>query len=378
MNLETTNKITLVLLTSVRESIATSVKSFFDMLFRVFSPSLGESTKWFALNDRLCGKEPRKFRENGVFSLFADEIRRLKIDDLHDGNGGHVWPEWFGKGSWRGSEYVYVGTSFAVLAGSLARRNPSEVEYFRSEEFLSLKCAINIHDLQVNKVGHGGSSTKDRAFDAKGVYSSNLRPSIDEEETSTQAKNLDGSTSCCPPSTESPPRTQSAPKCSTPTTGSPPQFTVPGDSPPSSLNDTSKSGSSISEIANTNYAPNTKKRKIRHKVETVMNDVKTLCEGHGESLGDLIAQSCLFQRIKKFDGKKIISHVFSEVANELGVREAFDKLVPKKLWEKRVEMMSVPDWILLLCKLESKISDDGWQMLLNRTNLGKSGVSCKG
>lgn len=56
----------------------------------------------------------------------------------------------------------------------------------------------------------------------------------------------------------------------------------------------------------------------------------------------------------------------------------FDKLVPDGLWDKRVEMMSVPDWMFLLCKLESKISDDGWQMLLNRSTLGKSGVSCRG
>ena len=37
--------------------------------------------------------------------------------------------------------------------------------------------------------------------------------------------------------------------------------------------------------------------------------------------------------------------------------------------------MAVPDWQLLLSKLEARISDDGWQMLLNRTQLGKSGVS---
>ena len=346
------------------------------MLFRIFSSLLTENTKWYALNDRLCGKEPRKFRENGVFSLFTDEIRRLKFEDLRDENGGHVLPEWFGRGSWRGSENVYVGTSFAVLAGNLARRNPPEVEYFRSKEFLSLKCAINTVEFRVDVLDHKTSS-EDQAVDAKDQDSSKSCPSIDEEErSSVQTKDLDGS--CCPPSTRSPPRTNSAPKCSTPTTGSPPQFIVPGDSPTSSLDDTSKSGSSISDIANASYAPATKKRKIREKVETVMSDVENLCKGRGESLGDLITQSCLFQRIKKFDGKKIVSQVFSEVAKELGVREAFDKLVPDELWDKRVEMMSVPDWMLLLSKLESKISDDGWQMLLNRSTLGKSGVSCRG
>ena len=43
----------------------------------------------------------------------------------------------------------------------------------------------------------------------------------------------------------------------------------------------------------------------------------------------------------------------------------------RKLWLS----IAVPDWQLLVCKLEARISDDGWQMLLNRTQLGKSGVS---
>ena len=40
-------------------------------------------------------------------------------------------------------------------------------------------------------------------------------------------------------------------------------------------------------------------------------------------------------------------------------------------------MMSVPDIgsMLLLCKLESIISDDSWQMILNGTRLGKIGLS---
>ncbi|CAH3199391.1 unnamed protein product, partial [Porites evermanni] len=38
-------------------------------------------------------------------------------------------------------------------------------------------------------------------------------------------------------------------------------------------------------------------------------------------------------------------------------------------------MISVPDWMLLVCKLESTISDDSWQMILNQTRLGKSGNS---
>ena len=94
---------------------------------------------------------------------------------------------------------------------------------------------------------------------------------------------------------------------------------------------------------------------------------------------DVVAQSCLFQRKKTFNAinvQELIWHVFREVANDgAGVRKAFCELVPEELWNQRVQMMSVPDCMLLLCKLESTISDDSWQMILNRTRLGKSGVS---
>ena len=106
-----------------------------------------------------------------------------------------------------------------------------------------------------------------------------------------------------------------------------------------------------------------------------MGSIETVCLEQGETLGDVIAQSCLFQRKKTFNGSELICQVFSEVARELGVQKAFNELIPEELWSQRVQMMSVPDWMLLLCKLESTISDDAWRMMLNQTQLGKSGVS---
>ena len=54
-------------------------------------------------------------------------------------------------------------------------------------------------------------------------------------------------------------------------------------------------------------------------------------------MGDVVAQSCLFQRKKTFNGQELIWHVFSEVANELGVRKAFCELIPEELWNQRVQ-----------------------------------------
>ncbi|CAH3194341.1 unnamed protein product [Porites evermanni] len=110
-----------------------------------------------------------------------------------------------------------------------------------------------------------------------------------------------------------------------------------------------------------------------------MRSVESVCLQRGETLGDVVAQSCLFQRKKTFNGinvQELIWHVFIKVANELGVRKAFCELVCEELWNQRVQMLSVPDWMLLLCKLESTISDDSWQMILNRTRVGKSGGYC--
>ena len=55
-----------------------------------------------------------------------------------------------------------------------------------------------------------------------------------------------------------------------------------------------------------------------------MRSGESVCLEQGETLGDVyvVAQSCLFQHKKTFNGingQELIWHVFSEVANELGV-----------------------------------------------------------
>ena len=47
------------------------------------------------------------------------------------------------------------------------------------------------------------------------------------------------------------------------------------------------------------------------------------------------------------------------VENDHGVRKTFEELVPNELCRKRVDEMCPPDWILLLSKLESRITDEG-------------------
>ena len=100
------------------------------MLFRVFSRSLDREKTWYTLNDRLCGKQPRKFSEDSFFQLFPDEFLRVNFADLHNENGCLVSSQWFNKlNGEKSSDQVYVGSKFAVFACNLVLRNPSESEF---------------------------------------------------------------------------------------------------------------------------------------------------------------------------------------------------------------------------------------------------------
>ena len=86
----------------------------------------------------------------------------------------------------------------------------------------------------------------------------------------------------------------------------------------SSCDDSSQSVgsvSSVSSLLNGKFGSTYKKRKIRQKVEAVMGSVESVCLEQGETLGDFVAQGCLFQRKKTFNGinvKELIWHMYSK------------------------------------------------------------------
>ena len=74
------------------------------------------------------------------------------------------------------------------------------------------------------------------------------------------------------------------------------------------------------------------------------------------------------------DARELFSSVMETVVKEKGVKVAFSKLIPEDVWEEKLKSMRVPDWIYLLFKLKSRISDRSWQDLINLTRLGRTGV----
>ena len=297
MNLETFSQVSSLLLGSVRYALLLSS----IMIFRVFSRLLDPDKTWYSLNDRLCSKSPRKFGENNLFGIFPDEVRRVNIADLQDGNDGPVPKQWFNKLDGRnGSEHVYVGSACAVLAGNIGLKNPSEAEFLRSDAFVSLKSAINHLGLLVTDP----QVATNQLLDTK-IQTIDEKPDCSSQESGEEMKDA-----------------KSPPKCSTPRRESPPKiFESPCSDASLPFDRSTSSESSITQISlNTSYAPAYKKRKLRQKVETVMRSVEASCSEQGEQLGDVIARSCLFKRKINIDGKEIISHAFSEVSEELGVK----------------------------------------------------------
>lgn len=71
------------------------------------------------------------------------------------------------------------------------------------------------------------------------------------------------------------------------------------------------------------------------------------------------------------------SEVSQSMVVEKGAQKAFEKLVSEDSWNERVKCMRVPDWMYLLFKLKSRISDSGWQDLTNLTKLARTGVRYK-
>ena len=118
--------------------------------------------------------------------------------------------------------------------------------------------------------------------------------------------------------------------------------------------------------------PASKKQKICETAVNLMEQMKTLCEAK-ESIGSALGECCLLTK-KVSDARELFSSVMETVVKEKGVKVAFSKLIPEDVWEEKLKSMRVPDWIYLLFKLKSSISDHSWQDLIKLRRLGRTGV----
>ena len=109
------------------------------------------------------------------------------------------------------------------------------------------------------------------------------------------------------------------------------------------------------------------------KEEVHMDDVwkslRDVCDRYQVHLASVIADLAL---------KPEVAKTLSDIADKL-----MEKKEPKEVLEtmlgggagKFFQSLQVPDWTLLYFKLQSRIPDQGWQMLLSISKLGRTGVS---
>ena len=108
---------------------------------------------------------------------------------------------------------------------------------------------------------------------------------------------------------------------------------------------------------------------VKEEVNDVWTSVIDVCDRYQVHLAFVIADRVL---------KPEVAKTLSDIADQL-----MEKKEPKEVSEimlrgnagKFFQSLHVPDWTLLYFKLQSRIPDQGWQMLLSISKLGQTGVS---
>lgn len=129
----------------------------------------------------------------------------------------------------------------------------------------------------------------------------------------------------------------------------------------------------ISELkADEGLSPKTKRRQIRERTRAVVKKVNRVCRVNGESLGLVLGECCVNGHKDSIKAQEAVHSTFDVVVKEKGVCMAFSKLLLEETLTARTQSMRVPDWVLVLFKLKSRISDKGWQDFTNLTKLGRT------
>ena len=241
------------------------------MFHRIFSPFLDKQKTWFALIDELCVIPPRKFCGNGIFELFPEEVCRVNIGDLEDKNGGLVPLSWFNKGA-KAADTLYAGTTFALLAGNLRRKNPGEGEFFKSEIFRHLRRALN-SDLWLSQ--SDDRECQSSLLEATLGSSDRCNYARDDLAPADSGPIKPSSADLSNRAPKSPPKDdESPPKCSTPTSTS---NSSTLSSPLSSSS--SPDGSFVISVRYRRFllCPSNQEKEDQKKVETVMESITTVC-----------------------------------------------------------------------------------------------------
>lgn len=323
-------------------------------LHKVFASCLSPKNTWYALNSTLCCTKPCTFCSSATAKLFPAHYQHVNFDDLYGENGSPASFKWFC--SHRRSEKVYVATPFGLLLGILRLKNFEECPFIQTEAF---KTAVEEFSFNSSH-----STTKNLMEEHWKSHSKTMETALSSaaKEIVALRAQLQVQLPNTPPSTPSPPKLPRQ---------SPPNFDDPSPPKPKARKPTILGLKRDQEISASD-----KKRRIKEIAVAHIKKLNGLCESSGETLGTILGECSILAREEDRHGVHgAIATAFDIMAQEKGAKKAFAKLVSEEVWDKRLQCMRAPDWLYLLFKLKSRMSDSSWQDLTNLTRLGRTGVS---
>ena len=317
-------------------------------LSRVTGKDLDPGKHWYVLTSSLCGVKPNKLAQNEIFRRFPEEIRSVPPADLKPAKRGFSFNMQPTK--------LFVVSSFGLLSALLRQRDLGAVGFVGSPEFISVRDEINRIALDecdepCNLGGKSVLSDGSHEFQKLQLKVAKLESEIKELEKKNECWN-----SFIP---FSPPLATSSPSNS------------------SSNEDSSSSSSVIEEtLKSPSIGPTLKKRKVAQECRRVAVEVDGVLAKYHETLACVLGNSFLYGSDKE---KGKISETLSEIVHIVmdakGSKKGLSELLLPETYQRLLESMRVPDWVLLYFKLQARLPDAGWQTLLNLTQLGRSGVS---
>lgn len=281
----------------------------------VFSDYLDKRKNWYAYNVSLDGysKSNWKHEEKSIFKCLPDEVKKVRIEYLQDSRGNPASYRMFYGGAQR-SEYVHVMSGFGVLALALRQRNINK-DSFTSEVFQQIVITVNTIPLEETGAKFNTEITK---------RDNNIGPAealLDRPALMFSNLSL-----------------------------------------------------SIADILRSNeISPPDKKRRIKDKGKIIAKSLKNVADAHREDiltvLGDIASEDL------QSDASDILVGATDVVFQRLGAKKALDVVLLEESRSALITSIRMPDWVYLLLKIRMRISDFGWQTLLNLTQLGRTGVS---
>ena len=315
------------------------------MYYRVFSHCLDSNTNWYALNSSLpgIGSLDRHYKSH-VFEWFPKQVKRVDIRDLRTKDGKSVPATAFNSKAKRSNlGEVYVLSTFAISVFALRQRQ-IDGNWLNSTACGAICATVNMVSLE----DYGANNTDAESMDSSSEVSTmSMHVALLENKIQDQKIRIDAL------GAEYNNKNNENLKI------------------PALI--TSPRSSTTRLLASEDITPPEKKRRLKEKGQVVLNTLKDVSAAYHEDIFSIFGN--LVSEDKSSEATNILRGASDVIFSHRGAREGLELVLSDKSREALAQSFRQPDWVYVYLKLKIRLSDLGWQTLLNLTQLGRSMVS---